>query len=545
MNQLYFGDNLEVLRKMDSESVDLVYLDPPFNSNASYNVLFKEQDGTKASAQIKAFDDTWVWDEFAARAYEDVVEQGGELSQALMGFRHLLGSSNMMAYLSMMAPRLVELWRLLKETGSLYLHCDPVASHYLKILLDAIFEPQNFRSEIIWRRTNSHNKTSYQYGPIHDVILFYSKSDKMKFHPGKTPYSKAYIKDRFVHTDERGRYQLNYLTGPGTRSGDSGKSWKGFDPTTAGRHWAVPKSLREFLPENADELESRQKLEILYDQGLIELPKKKGGQPMYRQYVGDGVPYQDIWAYQPNTRGVLHDTDICIDEDVKYLENEEERLGFPTQKPVGLLKRIIETSTEEGDVVLDPFCGCGTTVLASQILGRSWIGIDVTHIAISLIQRRLEKICGMTIKYDVHGTPTTIEEADALRQYDAYQFQDWAISLIGANPSQKKKGADRGLDGIIYFHDDNSGKTKKLVVQVKSGKMGPTHVRDLMGVLTQDKADMGVLMTFAPATKKMKEAALAAGFYKSAESKHQRIQILSVQELLEGTAKLSCPGRAY
>ena len=411
-NHLYYGDNLDVMRRyVEDESVDLVYLDPPFKSNQDYNI-YDERSG----AQVKAFEDTWPWDQAAAEAFEEVVEAGGQLSETMQAFQRIIGHGDMLAYLTMMAPRLIELRRALKETGSIYLHCDPTASHYIKVLMDGIFGHKNFRSEIIWRRTNAHNKITRQYGPIHDTILFYSVSDKFTFHPGRTPYSKAYIEDRFKHEDHRGRYQTNYLTGPGIRRGASGKPWGDFDPTSAGRHWAIPRSLRPYLPDDGG-MTSQEALEALSAQDLIVFPKKKGGQPMYKQYVGEGVPYQDIWTYQPNTHGVLYGNDACIDQDIKYLEHEEEKLGYETQKPVGVLKRIIETSSDPGDVVFDPFCGCGTTIYAAHETGRQWIGCDVAILAIRLIKDILESeryrlVTGENFKID--GIPNSCDSAMTL-----------------------------------------------------------------------------------------------------------------------------------
>ncbi|MCK4790711.1 MAG: hypothetical protein KAV87_43650, partial [Desulfobacteraceae bacterium] len=455
-NVLYYGDNLDILQRyIKDETVDLIYLDPPFKSNQDYNVLFKEQNGSRSAAQIKAFEDTWRWDEAAAASYQEVVESKHQrVSQVMQAFRTFLGESDMMAYLSMMAPRLIELRRTLKNMGSIYLHCDPTASHYLKMLMDAVFSPQNFRNEIIWRRTNVHSKISRQYGPIHDVILFYSKTKFFTFHPKTRPYTRAYIEDRFKYTDELGRFQTNYLTGPGVRRGQSGKEWRGFDPTTVGRHWAIPRSLRKFLPENSEGMSSHEQLEYLYMKGLIVFPKKSGGQPMYKQYIGEGVPYQDIWSYQPNTRGVLWGSDGCIDEDVKYLESEEEKLGFETQKPVGLIERILLTSSDERCIVLDPFCGCGTTIAAAEKLGRKWIGIDITYLAVSLMKSRLKDMFGNKVNYEVIGEPTALSDAKALAEQDPYQFQWWALGLVGARPVEQKKGADKGIDGRLYFHDE-------------------------------------------------------------------------------------------
>jgi DNA modification methylase len=537
-NHLYYGDNLTVLRDhvaFPSASVDLIYLDPPFNSNANYNLLFKSPDGQKSHAQTEAFEDTWHWAEEAEQAFDEVMKSGhGNVAEMLRAIRSFLGENDMMAYLTMMAVRLIELHRVLKDTGSLYLHCDPTASHYLKVILDGIFGKENFRSEIVWRRTNSHNKLTRQYGPIHDIILFYAKSDCSLFHPETRPYSRAYIEDRFNKSDERGRYQTNYLTGPGIRKGESGKEWRGFNPTEAGRHWAVPLSLRPFLPNAGEGLSSHQQLEILYEKGLIVFPKKAGGQPMYKQHVGAGVPYQDIWAYQPNTKGVLFGTDENIDEDVKYLEDEVEKLPYPTQKPVGLLERILKTSSNEGDVVLDPFCGCGTTVHAAQKLGRQWKGIDITHLAISLIEKRLRDAFP-GVEFDVHGTPKDVAGAYALSEADKYQFQWWAVSLVNAVPyGGKKKGADGGIDGLIYFKPDGRT-TEKAIVSVKGGlNVQVSMIRDLAHVVEREKAKIGVFIALVPPTKPMLTEALKSGYYETEYGKYPKIQILTIEELFAG-----------
>jgi site-specific DNA-methyltransferase (adenine-specific) len=536
MNKLYYGNNLTVLRGVfDDESADLIYLDPPFNSQASYNVLFRSTSGEQSRAQIEAFDDTWHWGDEAELAFDGVMHgENTDAAEMLRAMRAFLKENDMMAYVSMMAVRLLELHRVLKPTGSLYLHCDPTASHYLKVILDGIFGPLNFRSEIIWRRTNSHNKLTRQYGPIHDTILFYGKTDSAIFHPETRPYSKAYIEDRFTHADARGRYQTNYLTGPGTRRGESGKPWRDFDPTKVGRHWAVPLSLREFLPDAGRGLSSHQQLEILYSQDLIVFPKKAGGQPMYKQYVGGGVPYQDIWAYQPNTSGVLYESNEHIDQDVKYLEDEDEKLGYPTQKPVGLLERIICTSSDPGAVVLDPFCGCGTTIHAAQKLKREWIGIDVTHLAISLIEKRM-KDAFPGIQYEVHGTPKDLDGARDLALRDKYQFQWWAVSLVDAVPfAGKKKGADSGIDGLIYFKPEGKA-TEKAIVSVKGGdNVSVAMVRDLAHVVTRENAKIGVFITLADSTGPMRTEAVKAGFYETLYGKHPKIQILTIRELFEG-----------
>lgn len=544
-NALYYGDNLDILRhNIKDESVDLIYLDPPFNSKADYNILYKEPTGEASDAQITAFGDTWHWTDETQRTFEEIIDIASpEVIEMIQAFKKFVGANDMMAYLTMMCIRLLELKRVLKDTGSIYLHCDPTASHYLKILMDTIFGKRNFRNEIIWRRTNSHNKLSKQYGPIHDSILFYSSSDIFEFHPGTRPYTKAYIEDRFKHYDKRGRYQTNYLTGPGTRSGESGSEWRGFNPTKVGRHWAIPASLVGYIPKKLKDAKTIEKLECLLEKDLIVFPKKEGGQPMYKQYIGPGVPYQDLWAYQPNTRGVLHDCNECIDEDVKYLESEDEKLGFDTQKPIGLLRRIILTSSEEGGVVLDPFCGCGTTVTAAHLLNRKWIGIDITHLAINLIKSRMAGMFKLLPKkdYKIYGEPEDLAGAIELASQNRYQFQWWAISLIeNAKPYQdKKKGADTGIDGLVYY-TEGKDETRKAIIQVKSGKVSVKDIRDLGHVIDREGADIGVFVTLEDATAPMlKEAALKGSVtWKLTGKRLPRIQILTIEELFAGKQPL-------
>jgi site-specific DNA-methyltransferase (adenine-specific) len=547
-NTLYFGDNLDILRhKIPTASVDLVYLDPPFNSNADYNVLFKDQSGQLSPAQIQAFTDTWHWSDAAERAREEVLTRAAPgIASMLDAMVYFIGRNDLTAYLVMMTQRLIELHRVLKPTGSLYLHCDPTASHYLKIVLDTIFGPEHFRSEIIWRRTNTHNKTTRQYGPIHDTILFYTKSDDFTFHPGVRPYTRAYIGDRFKYQDGHGIFQTNYLTGPGIRHGESGEAWRGFNPTEAGRHWAVPKSLRPFLPNDGAGMSSHEQLEALNELGYIVFPKKVGGQPMYKQYLGDGVPYQDVWAYQPNTRGVLYGSDECIDEDVKYLEGEPEKLGYETQKPIGLLARIIETSSDSGDVVLDPFCGCGTAICAAQKLDRQWIGIDITHLAVSLMKSRLKSMFDLEPNhgYVVDGEPRDVSGAQQLALLNRYQFQYWAVSLLEAVPQEQheqKKGADKGIDGVISFLDGSNRRRETVIVQVKSGHVTSSHIRDLKGVLEREKAALGLYICLEKPTRDMLEEAASAGFYTSdlwpgpkRDHRWPRIQIRTIEDLLNG-----------
>lgn len=538
-NQLHYADNILVLRGLPDETVDLVYLDPPFNSNRDYSVLFSNDDGVESEAQAAAFEDTWRWNAEAANQYEELLsgDYPSGVANAMEAMGTLLGRNDVLAYLTMMAPRLVELRRVLKPTGSLYLHCDPTVSHYLKVILDAIFGPAMFRNELVWRRSNAHNSTTKKYGPIHDVIFFYTKSNTYPFHPGRRPYAKAYIEDRFKFSDERGRYQKNYLTGPGiVKGGQSGQEWRGYSPASAGRHWAIPASLVQFLPDNWREMSSHEKLEALYEKGLIEFPKKEGGQPMYKQYIGPGVPYQDIWAYQPNTRGVLFNSDEHIDQDVKWLENEEEKLGYETQKPVGLLKRIIEASTSEGDVVLDPFCGCGTTVDAAEEMNRRWIGIDISYLAVDLIHNRLlDKYGSRLAPVEVRGIPRDLAGARALHQFNEFEFERWAVSLVGGQPNDKQVG-DGGSDGIIRFRLDKK-RRGRAVVSVKGGQnIDPSMVLSLVGAVQTFRAEMGVLILMREPTAGMKRAAVEAGEYlwEWNQERFPTIQIITVAELLAG-----------
>ena len=503
INALYYGDNLDVLRRhVDDESVDLVYLDPPFNSNANYNVLFAAKDGHQAAAQIQAFEDTWRWDESAARQFADTVEAGGSVADVLLAFERFLSTSDMLAYLAMMAPRLIELRRVLKPTGSLYLHCDPTASHYLKLLLDAVFGPENFRNEIIWKRGSAHSDSrqgSQHFGRISDTILFYAKSDVNTWNPQYVPYDEKYIAENYHRRDRDGRiYRIDNLQGPG----GAAKGNPQYEVMGVTRYWRY----------------TREKMDALVKEGRV-IQTRPGAVPQYKRYLDEmpGVAAQNIWT------------------DIPAINNRaKELLGYPTQKPVALLERIIETSSNPGDVVLDPFCGCGTTIEAAQQLGRSWIGIDITHLATTLIKVRLRDAFGDTAHYKVVGEPTTAEDAAALAESDKFQFQWWALGLVGARPVDQKKGADKGIDGRLYFHD-GSERTRKIIISVKGGKLKATDLRDLRGVIDREKAEIGVLLTFEPPTKPMRTEAASAGFYESPWGKHPKLQILTVAELLDGS----------
>lgn len=539
-NFLYYGDNLQILRAhVEDESVDLVYLDPPFNSNANYNVLFRSPKGQQSHAQIEAFEDTWHWGEQAEMEFNELVHQPNtDVSEMMQSLRRFLGENDMMAYLTMMANRLLELYRVLTPTGSIYLHCDPTASHYLKVVMDGVFGKENFRNEIIWKRTTAHSG-SKRWGDVHDVILFYSKSQNYCWNPTYQAYDESYLKGKYRYEDERGHYRLSDLTGDGLRRGDSGKPWRGFDPSAIGRHWAAPKYLIVELvgDEAAAQMSSQEKLDLLEAKGFIYMtPKAKSaagaGFPQWKRYLGEGVPITSVIS------------------DIPPINSQaDERLGYPTQKPVTLLERIIQASSNENDVVLDPFCGCGTAIHAAQKLKRRWIGIDITHLAISLVEKRL-KDAFPGIAFEVHGTPKDYESARDLAHRDKYQFQWWVCSLIGAQPYQgKKKGADTGIDGIIYFQDDQSvidrrkSLPKKIIVSVKGGEhVGVPMIRDLGHVVDREGAAIGLFITLAPPTRPMREEAVKAGYYSSPTgADFPKIQILTIEGLLNGAEQPRYP----
>ena len=518
-NTLYYGDNLAILREhIPSESVDLVYLDPPFNSNRSYNVLFRHESGEDAQAQVQAFDDTWHWNQHTEAAYADlVINSRPEVGDMIGALRQFIGENQMMAYLVMMAARLVELHRVLKPTGSLYLHCDPTASHYLKVVLDTVMGVQNFRNEIVWERTTSHSDAQ-RCGSVHDTILFYSKSQRYTWNVVYKPFSEEYIEQYYRYKDASGRRFMSADLsgagdGPPRQFGDRGSI-----PPPSGRHWM-------YNQEGIDKA-----------LGEDRIFWTRNGVPRLKKYLDEslGMPIDDVWS------------------DVQPLRSwHKEMLGYPTQKPVALLERIISASSNPGDVVLDPFCGCGTTVAAAQKLGRTWLGIDITHLAIALQKYRLKAAFGLVDRkdYDVVGEPVDLAGAVQLAEDDRYQFQWWALSLIQAQPlgidgesKRGKKGADGGIDGVIAFIDDATGKPKRVIVQVKSGHVTAATVRDLRGVVEREKAAIGVLITLEPPTAPMVTEAARAGVYQSFHwGEFPRLQVLTVDGLLSGRQRLQMP----
>jgi len=521
-NHLYYGDNLDVLREsIRDESVDLIYLDPPFNSNATYNILFRARSGEASQAQIEAFEDTWHWNDAAERAFDDVMQSGNaQAADMLRALRSFLRDNDVMAYITHISVRMLELHRVLKPTGSVYLHCDPTVSHYLKVMMDAVFGVANYHNEIAWKRTFAHGGAD-RWGDVHDTLFYYSKSNVRNWYKAFQRYDEGYIDNKYRFSDERGQYRLVVLTGSGVRHGESGRPWRGYDPTTVGRHWAVPKAALDLLQQEGSSIPNgvHERLELLFQKGLIRFPEKSDGSlgvPEFKFYLPKGQPIQDVIT------------------DIPPINSQaRERLGYPTQKPLALLERIISASSTLGDTVLDPFCGCGTTVHAAEKLKRQWIGIDITHLSISLIEKRLRDAFP-GIKFEIHGSPKDLDGARDLAARDKYQFQWWAVSLVDAVPqNSKKKGADGGIDGHIYFKS-GARTTEKAIVSVKGGGVGVKDVRELANVVDREKAKIGVFISLEPHTQPMVKEAAGAGLYEGPTGKVPKIQLFTIQELLGG-----------
>jgi site-specific DNA-methyltransferase (adenine-specific) len=480
-NKLYYGDNLDILRAhVADDSVDLIYLDPPFNSQATYNVLFAEQSGERSEAQITAFEDTWHWSLESENAFHEIVTTAPKkLADLVQALRLFLGANDMMAYLAMMSQRLLELHRVLKPTGSIYLHCDPTASHYLKLLLDAIFGVEHFQNEIIWHYRTYQGQVKNYFPRKHDIVFFYTKTDRWHF---KLLKEEGTIEETIdYHRWKKYLNEHNEITGA-----------------------SYPKT------------DSR------FDGYLKRWIRDHGREPTANEVILkiEGLTVDSVW-------------------DIKAVDPKSaERLGYPTQKPEALLERLIEASSNEGDVILDPFCGCGTTINVAERLHRRWIGIDITHLAITLIKHRLADTFRDELSpYEVIGDPKDHTSAEALAQHDRYQFEWWALGLVDARPAQdKKKGADAGIDGYIYFFDDDSGTAKKIIVQVKSGHPTVNHIRDLKGVLQREEAAIGVYISLEEPTRPMRTEAVSGGFYEPEHfnGSYPRVQLLTITELLQG-----------
>lgn len=507
-NKLYFGDNLDILREnVADESVDLIYLDPPFNSNATYNVLFRERSGEDSAAQITAFEDTWKWSIESEYAYQDVITDGPEkLGDLLQSMRGFLGQNDMMAYLTMMAQRMAELHRVLKPTGSVYLHCDPTASHYLKLMMDAVFGNENYKNEIVWKRSSAHNDSG-TCGRTHDIIFLYTKDRlRLTWNNQYQEYDPSYIESHYRRKTEDGRiYRTDNLTATSLSGGGYEYEWNGVT-----RIWRSP----------------RETMERLHNEGRIHYTRN--GVAEYIRYLDEmpGVPLQDLWTDLPPINS-----------------QAKERLGFQTQKPEALLERIINASSNEGDVILDPFCGCGTAIAVAERLKRRWIGIDITHLAISLMKSRLRDTFNSDLSdYDVVGVPQDVESARALAvesEHDGrYQFEYWALGLVEARPANKgRRGADSGIDGYVNFFDDNSGKAKRIIVQVKSGNVQRDMIATLKGDMARENAEIGLFITLNQPTRPMIQEAVSAGIYTPEhypDHRYPRVQILTIEDLLSG-----------
>ena len=557
-NKLYYGDCFTVMQEMNLGSVDLIYLDPPFKSNQDYNAIYEDETGRPLPDQIEAFSDTWTLNaetERAIRHMPVLMREAGvtdEIAEFWRLWMNALRNTNgpLLAYLSYMVQRLLLMKGTLKPTGSIYLHCDPTASHYVKVMMDAIFGHENFRNEIVWRRTGSHNSRR-TYGAIHDTILFYSKSEKYKFNIHKRPYAAEHVKRRYK-IDAAGRAKQttggNILTGAGASGGESGLPWKGFDPTIKDRHWAVPTFLTKQLPLDKANAGVLERLDALYDMGLIEI-KVGAAWPHPVRYLlpDDGQPFQDIWAYQPYTDGTLFGTDEGIDDDVMWPgPTSSERLGYKTQKPLGLLKRIIRVSTNPGDLVFDPFCGCATTLEAAERLERRWIGIDIAIHAVKRVAKvrlveRLKLVEG--IDFAIKGVPHNLEGARDLWGRDKYHFQKWAVEQVDGFVTTRQSG-DGGVDGRIYFAMPENDANKRrglesMAVEVKGGKnVGINVVRELRGVLDNDQALMAGLIILEPLGERkernFRNFMADAGDMDALGMKYARMQMLTVAETLDG-----------
>ncbi len=498
-NKLYFGDNLDVLRKMPAESVDLIYLDPPFNSKADYGVIYGTKRGA-SQAQSHAFKDMWTWGRDAQQALNQTAERHLEAGALLDAFQRVFPQSNMLAYLSMMAVRLIEMQRVLKESGSLYLHCDPTASHYLKVLLDTIFLVRNFRNEIIWKRTTAHSDGK-RCGRIHDTLLFYSKSDDYTWNDIYQPYDADYVEKYYRYKDEDGR------------------KWASQDVAAAGAGPArYFKGILRQPPPNSHWRYSQEKIDEYVSTGRIYFTKN--GFPRFKRYLDDmpGMVAQDIWA----------------DKDVQSVVSwSSEGLGYATQKPIGLLKRIILASSNEGEIILDPFCGCGTAIHAAQTLKRQWIGIDVTYLAIHVIEGRLVKAFGPEIKdnYKLLGRPEDADDARALAARDWLEFQKWAVFSLGGLPKDKP-GADGGIDGIIRYHRVGIEQPNRAVVSVKGGQhIGVDAVHKLKSVVKREGAELGILVCLDHPTPAMEREALSEGDVGPASKRVPKLQIVTVEQI--------------
>lgn len=540
-NFLFYGDNLEVLRKsIKDETVDLCYIDPPFNSQRDYNQIYNGIGDDQDQAQAQAFTDTWSWDDMAIAGYDEIISNAqGRFStqtvELIKGLHSVLGPVSLFAYLVSLTLRVTEIYRVLKPTGSFYLHCDPTASHYLKIVLDAIFVAQggDFKNEIIWKRTTARSD-SHKWNHIHDVLLFYTKSKNYTWHTQFTGYEDEYTDSFYDEMDENGDvYMSDNLTAPQKRGGFSGKPWRGIDPTSKGRHWALPKQFLDSIGISGGTVQSR--LDQLDAMGRVIWPDKQNGVPRYKRYLKDmpGLAIQSI-----------------VNDIPPIPRNSAEKLGYPTQKPLTLLQRIIKASSNEGDVILDAYCGCGTTIDAAQKLKRSWIGMDITFQSVAVVLKRLEDTYGKAFIETIvlSGIPRDMKSVEALanRKDDRVrkEFEKWAVLTYTKNRAviNEKKGADGGIDGTAFFKvgkKDNA----KIIFQAKSGGVSRKDIATLHGDMMRTEASLGVFITLEAPTKPMILEAKSAGQYLHEEMgrSYDKITIVTAREIIEEGARLEIP----
>jgi DNA modification methylase len=524
-NLLYYGDNLDVMRKhIHDETVDLCYIDPPFNSKRNYNQIYNNI-GQEDHAQAQAFVDTWTWNDHANDCLGQILMnvngvQTQQSIELISGLDRVLGRGSLLAYLVSMTVRIAEIRRVLKPTGSFYLHCDPTASHYLKIITDGIFCGQggDFKNEITWKRSSAHSDTKQgarHYGRVTDTILFYSKGRNNIWNQQYIPYDEEYINRDYRRVDENGRrYRIDNLQGPG--GAEKGNPY--YEVMGVWRHWRY----------------SKEKMQKLIEQGRI-IQTKPGAVPQYKRYLDEmpGLPVQNLW------------------DDIAVINNRsKEKLGYPTQKPEALLERIIKASSNEGDLVLDAYCGCGTSTSVAQRLNRRWIGIDITYQSISLVLKRLEERYGKDVLGNItlNGIPRDMESAVALahKKDDRLrkEFEKWAILTYTNNRAiiNDKKGADRGIDGTAFFMTSKKDNAK-IVFQVKSGGVKRNDVATLRGDMEREKAAMAVLIILEKPTHPMIEDAKAAGTYhhEVMSKSYDKIQIVTVREIIEEDKRLDIP----
>ncbi|MEK6615268.1 MAG: site-specific DNA-methyltransferase [Bacteroidota bacterium] len=530
-NKLFYGDNLEVLRKyIKDESVDLCYIDPPFNSKRNYNQIYNRV-GKEDKAQAQAFIDTWTWDAMADKGYEEIMNNYNGLFTAqtislISGLKNVLGQDTLLAYLISITLRVVEIHRVLKPTGSFYLHCDPTASHYIKLVLDAIFcanRKGEYLSDIVWRRTTAHGNAkqgSKKFEINFDTIFFYSKSDNYTFNTAYEPFKQEQIDQQYNKFDEQGRRYRLVTPTAAKGGGDTSYEFHGVKPPK-GRFWAYSK-------ENMEKFNEEEKLYF-----------SNTGQPYIKYYLDErpGVAVMSFW------------------DDIKPMSpTSKERLGYPTQKPEALLERIIKASSNAGDVVLDAYCGCGTTVAVAERLHRKWIGIDITYQSISLILKRLEERIGKTTlaNIELNGVPQDMKSAIALANKTddrtRKEFEKWCVLTYSNNRAMinEQKGGDKGIDGIgfIQERDKNTDvQPRKIIFSVKSDvALHPSYIRDLKGTMEREEAVMGVFISLYDTTKGMKEEAHKAGTYKNNlfNIEFPKLTVVNVQEILDG-ARLITP----